>query len=497
MKNIFYIFAVTATIFITASCNKMLEVIPKSDVTDTSYYTTDDELFTGVIGCYNGLIKTVSNEWIFTELRSDNSWQRETGSSTRSNLDLNDIDMFRPSAYLDEIYSYWYATYQNIASCNTVLKHLDVAKTDENRNLYEGEVRFIRAYHYFNLVRLFGPVFLCDHNITPQEAKKLNRVSVEEVYDFIISDLLTAIDTTIDSKLPNAYVADQKGRATVWAAKGLLAKVYLTLGRYQEAKTILEDIVQNSGHTILPDFEDVFSTSNEMNSEIIFAIRHKAGGYGLGCSFSNSFAPYNSKGAVVGYGDGAGLNSPTFDLYRSYSNDDRRKAATVGIWLNTASVEYLYPKKLVIPVTSLNDSELDFPVLRFADILLMLAECENELGNPATALAYLDPIRTRAGLSLLTGSSQMEARLLIENERRFELAFENHRFFDLVRTGRLKEVVEKEIFEADWVEHYANYAIAQRPVSGAIIQAWQELLPVPGREIDANNEIVITQNFGY
>ncbi|MDR0618802.1 MAG: RagB/SusD family nutrient uptake outer membrane protein [Bacteroidales bacterium] len=494
MKNISYILAVTATIFIVASCNKMLEVVPKSDVTDTSYYTTDDELFTGVIGCYNGLIETVSNEWILTELRSDNSWQRETGSSTRSNLDLNDIDMFRPSAYLNEIYSYWYATYQNIASCNTVLKHLDVAKTDENRKQYEGEARFIRAYHYFNLVRLFGPVFLCDHNITPQEAKKMNRVSVDEVYDFIISDLIVAIDTL---KLPADYSADQKGRATIWAAKGLLAKVYLTLGNYGKAREILADIVQNSGHTILSVFEDVFSTSNEINSEIIFTVRHKAGGYGLGCSFSNSFAPLNSKGAVVGYGDGAGLNSPTFDLYRSYSNDDRRKAATIGVWLNTASVEYLYPKKLVIPVTSLNDSELDFPVLRFADILLMLAECENELGSPATALAYLDPIRMRAGLPLLTSSSQMEARLLIEDERRFELAFENHRFFDLVRTGRLKEVVEKQIFETDYVEHYALYSEAQRPVAGAIIQTWQELLPVPGREIDANNDIVITQNFGY
>jgi hypothetical protein len=241
----------------------------------------------------------------------------------------------------------------------------------------------------------------------------------------------------------------------------------------------------------------VFSISNEMNSEIIFAIRHKAGGYGLGCSFSNSFAPYNSKGAVVGYGDGAGLNSPTLDLYRSYSDNDIRKTATIGIWLNTASVEYLYPKKLVIPVTSLNDSELDFPILRFADILLMLAECENELGNPATALSYLDPLRIRSQMPLLTSSSQMEARLLIENERRFELAFENQRFFDLVRTERLKDVVEKEIFETDWVEHYSLYSATQRPVAGMIIQAWQELLPIPGREIDANNDIIITQNFGY
>jgi hypothetical protein len=405
---------------------------------------------------------------------------------------LNDIDMFRPSAYFEAFYDYWYATYQNIASCNTVLQHLDVAKTDENRNQYEGEARFIRAYHYFNLVRLWGPVFLCDHTISPQEAKKLNRVSVEDIYDFIISDLTFAMDT-----LPATYPADQKGRATAWAAKGLLAKVYLTLGNHYQAREILLDIVQNSGHTTLSNFEDVFSISNEMNSEIIFAVRHKAGGYGLGSSFSNSFAPYNSKGAVVGYGDGAGLNSPTFDLYHSYSEGDIRKTATIGIWLNTASVEYLYPKKLVIPVTSLNDSELDFPVLRFADILLMLAECENELGNPPTALSYLDPIRTRAGLLPLESSSQMEARLLIENERRFELAFENQRFFDLVRTGRLKEVVEKEIFETDWIEHYFNYSITQRPVAGMIIQPWQELLPIPGREIDANNDVIITQNFGY
>ncbi|GHV42876.1 membrane protein [Bacteroidia bacterium] len=482
-------FALCAIITLT-SCNKLLDVIPESDITDKSYFTNADEVNSGVVGCYSGMLKTIATEWMFTELRSDNSYQREANSSTQSNIDLNDLDMFRPLTYMSGIYNYWYATYQNIATCNIVMEHLDVVDNAEKQAQYEGECRFIRAYHYFNLVRLFGPVFLCDHTISPQEAKKMNRRPVEEVYQLIIDDL------TFASTLPTEYGTNEKGRATQWAAKALLAKVYMTLQDFASAKTLLTDVSNNSGHNTLTNYADVFAVNNELNIEIIFAIRHKAGGFGLGCSWSNDFAPLNSQTAVV-LGNGKGLNSPTLDLRNSYDPSDLRKNVNIGVWLNSAQVEYLYPKKLVVPVEMVNDSDLDFPVLRFADVLLMLAECENELVGPATALSILDPIRQRAGLANLASASQMEARLLIENERRFELAFENQRFFDLQRTGRLKEVMENEIFVMDWVDHYSKYPTDKQPVQGQIVQEWQYLLPIPGLEIDANNDIVITQNFGY
>jgi hypothetical protein len=127
----------------------------------------------------------------------------------------------------------------------------------------------------------------------------------------------------------------------------------------------------------------------------------------------------------------------------------------------------------------------------------MLAECINEIEGPETAMPFVNRVRSRAGIGLLTTDSRLEMREIIENERRWELAFENHRFYDLVRTGRLIEVVEKQIFETDY-EHYLRYAEYGRlPGRGQIIKSWQLLLPIPDREIDANNDIIITQNFGY
>jgi hypothetical protein len=490
----------------------MLEIIPESDITETAFFRNTQEVNAAVIGIYSGLRAPIQLEWRMTELRSDNTWVGEKGSATQQNRDLDALDMFHPPVMMPEIYEYWYRTYQYISACNNVLRQLDVVTDARTRAQFEGEARFIRALGHFNLVRLFGPIFLMDDLKTPAQAKQMNRVPVNIIYDFIIADLDSAI-----KKLPSSYPAADMGRATSWAAKMLLAKVYMTLNDFESARELIEDVVNSSGHSLVttstpetettpfvPAYANVFLQDN---NEIIFAVRFNGEG-GVGSNFSNFFAPLNSLQRVVNAGVSRGLNVPTWDLYDSYAEYDTiRKNASIGLWRglnddeNDRVRQRLYPKKFITRVVMENQSSQNFPILRFADAMLMLAECINELEGPtAEVFRLINLVRRRGGQGIaaehdVRSDSRLETRLIIENERRWELTFENHRWFDLVRTDRAIEVIMKQIFETDY-EYYLRYE-ARTPVSGEIIRLWQLLLPIPEREIIANNDIIITQNFGY
>jgi len=476
----------------------MLEVVPQSDITATAFFKNTQELNAAVIGAYSGLRAPIQLEWRLTEIRSDNTWQGEKGSSTQQNRDLDGLDMFHPSVMMPEIYGYWYHTYQYISAVNNVLAQLDIVPTSDSniRKQFEGEARFIRALGHFNLVRLFGPIFLMDELKSPDEAKEMNRVPVDAIYDFIIDDLKIAVQY-----LPTSYPAVDLGRATTWAARMLLAKVYMTLNDFESAEPYIRQVVDLSGRSLESTFANVFSPDNEIhNREIIFAVRF---GGGWGSNFSNTFAPLNSLQRVVNRGVSRGLNAPTWDLYDSFAEYDTiRKDVSIGLWRGLNGDESdrirqrLYPRKFVTPVDESSQSNQDFPILRFADALLMLAECINELNGPtAEVFDLINRVRRRVGIPDVNSDSRLETRLLIENERRWELAFENHRWFDLVRTGRAIEVIERQIFETDY-EYYLRYE-ARAPVRGNIIRLWQLLLPIPEREIITNNHIIITQNFGY
>ncbi len=486
MKKVIYGMAF-AIMTVFSACDDMLDIDPISEIPADNYYKNAEQINTALMGVYNGMHKPLATEWMLTELRSDNSMQQTTGSSNEFNLNLNDLDMFRPHASIPAIYDYWYASYHNISSANAVLANLNVVADENLRNQYEGEARFIRAYHYFNLVRLFGPVFITTEVISPIEARMKDRSPVSDVYELIINDLEFGAD-----KLPATYHATQLGRVTSWAAKTMLAKVYMTLNQLELAKNLLLDVKDNSHHRLLSNYATVFSIQNEGNDEIIFAVRFKSGGFGLGSPFANYFAPSQSGSAIIN-GDGNGWNYPSNSLMAAYEANDARKDVTVGVW-NQKN----YVKKFLSPVSLRFDAENDFPILRYADVLLLLAEIHNEQQGPANALPLVNQVRARVGLSPLDESiSQFQCRLAIENERRFEFAFENQRWFDLVRTNRAQDVVKNQIFNLDWSSHYGGYVPALRPDPNNIIEDWQLLLPIPQREIDTNNEIVISQNYGY
>ncbi len=498
------------------SCKEVIDLYPTSNLNTGTYYKTVEEVQAGLTGCYNGLQKSVASEWQFTELRSDNSKMGFAGSTSAPNRDLSDLDMFLPATTHQAMYTYWLATYNNIRNANIVLQRLgvtydpsagsislgkvDIVLSDTIRKQLAGEALFIRGYHYFNLVRLFGGVFVVHTPTSAAEAKTINRSSVADCYKLITADLSTAA-TYMGSLNFAKTAAANKGKATSWAAKALLAKVYLTLNRKADAITQLQDVITNSGHSLQATYASVFSITNELNSEILFAIRFKAGGLGLGTSFGNDFAALNSGSAIIN-GSGRGFNYPTLEFDSAYVATDARKAATIAVY-GTGTAAQSYVKKFLNPVVLTDDGEADFPVLRYSDVLLMMAEAQ---GYTPASITLINQVRTRTALGNLpaTVNSVATFEQALANERRFEFAFENQRWFDLLRfnttlTTIKAEDVLKNSFDKEYVKHYGTYPAPRLTLAElqANVTPQKLLLPIPQREIDTNTGLKIEQNQGY
>jgi len=561
-------------------CTKLIDLEPQSNISVNNYYSNPTEVNAALSGCYSGMQTPLNNEWSLTELRSDNSVQGSAASSSTPNRDLSDLDMFFPQVSHQGLFTYWLNTYYNIRNVNFVLNSLGVnysptsgalvfdpitsSVTAADVKKFSAEATFIRAYHYFNLVRLYGDVFLVTEPINPEEAKLVNRSRVTEIYKLIIADLLNTINNGTTARFASIPAVDL-GRANSWSAKALLAKVYLTLNRKTEAATILQDIIANSGYNLQASYGNLFSIANEMNSEMLFSIRFKAGGLGLGSTLPNLFAPTNSGAAVV-IGDGRGLNTPSQELYNSYtainatgavltsSNNvtltaanplitvgmpatglqlaqgttvtavsgavvtlsirptsalatsllafggDARRITNIGIYIGRV----LYPNKYMSAVAIINDAENDFPVIRYADVLLMLAEAQ---GNSATSIGLINQVRVRTGLPALTTVAINTTALFekaLADERRWEFAFENQRFFDLVRfnttmTTITAEQTMKAHFALMYPFHYLSYPAPRLTALDLQNNVTTDklLLPIPQREIDNNTAIVIKQTPGY
>ncbi len=514
MKYIQFIIIIFCLVL--CSCKKVIDLYPQSNLNTGTYYTSAEEVKAGLNGCYNGLQAPMYREWQLTELRSDNSRQGVPASTNSFNRDLSDLDMFIPATTHDGLYRYWLDTYYNIRNCNIILQRLgitynpssgtltlnpiEIPLTAAERKQFAGEALFIRGYHYFNLVRLYGGVFLIHTPISAAEAKTINRSSVADIYKMIEADLTTAADYLSPLKFSQIAEAN-RGRASSWAAKALLGKVLLTLNRKPEAISRLQDVITNSGYSLQSSYANIFSISNELNSEILFTVRYKAGGLGLGSSFGNDFGPLNSGAAVIN-GSGLGWNTPTTDIDSFYSASDIRKAVNIAKYL-PGSAERIYVKKYLNQVVITGDGEADWPVIRYADILLMMAEA---MGNTGTAVGYINTVRVRAGLGMIASPQPSVAAFEQElsGERKREFAFENQRWFDLIRfnttlTTITAENVMKAHFAYEHFAHYRNYVIPAPTIAElqGNVTANKLILPIPQHEIDTNTQLAIPQNPGY
>lgn len=507
-----YIF-ILCSLFLFVSCKKVIDLYPESNLNSATYYTTAAEVQTGLNGCYNTLQKPMLYEWQVTELRSDNTDQGIPSSNNTVNRDLSDLDEFIPSTGHAAVYSYWINTYFVIRNCNVILQNLGVVYSpssgaftlnpitiplsDSLRKQFAGEAMVLRANSYFNLVRLYGGVFLIHTPVTADEAKTINRSSVDDIYKLIKADLTAASGYLSAIKFPLIPVGNI-GKVNAWVAKGLLAKVDLTLNDKSSAIPLLQDVIANSGYSLQPSYANVFSISNEMNSEIMFAVRYKAGNLGLGSAFGNIFAPLGSGTAVIS-GSGQGLNYPTNDIDTALTTADARKAVSMGSY---GATKLLYVKKFLSPVLTTNDGESDWPVLRYADIILMLAEAQ---GYTPSSITLINQIRARTGLGNLPPSVNSVATFekALADERRFEFVFENQRWFDLVRYNKTTTTITaeqtmKDHFAKEFASHYAQYSpVTPLATLQSYITTNKLLLPIPQHEIDTNSQLVIPQNPGY
>jgi starch-binding outer membrane protein, SusD/RagB family len=489
MKNIhknYIILFFFFTIFLV-SCETDLEVEPQSFISSEAFYKDEKEVNLAVIATYNSLYAILENEWNLTEMRSDNTSFRPDGSDD-SDPDRFSLDRFTMSTTSKINENYYRACYSTIALSNRVLANLSVVSNPDLKKQYEGEVKFLRAHAYFNLVRLYGPVPLVEKVITGEESLKISRSPENDIYNLILSDLKFA-----EENLPESYIVTEKGRLTKWAAKGILGKVYLTLKNYTAAETVLESILLGP-NKLLAKYEDVFKVSNEYNDEILFAVRYQSGGLGIGSPFANFFAPRLSGDAVV-KGSGQSYNVPTFSMSNAYLSNDTRKVASMSdSWIDQSNVvkQNRYILKYNSIFSTAGDAGNDWPILRFSDVLLMLSETYAVNKGIVPALDKLNVVRQRSGLPVInpsTVNSVFGLRTLIEEERRLEFAFENQRWFDLVRTGRALAVVN---------QHFASEAFYNIPGNAnnpKPIKEWQLFLPIPQYEINLNPNL--SQNIGY
>jgi len=476
------------------SCDDPIDLQPISDIGAETFYQNTEQVNLAMIGAYSSLQGKQEFEWIVTELRSDNT-QLSFDNSQNANVPYRQLDRFVSNPLNEFTASYWRASYKTIGLSNNVLENLGAVDDADLALQFEGEARYLRAMSMFNLVRLYGGIFIVTETIDASQARNLERKSIEEAYTVIIDDLEFAYNN-----LPPNYPTSSIGRATKWAAGIELGKALLTQGTpasVTRAETVLREVVTLSGGRLLPSYEDVFSPNNEYNDEIFFAVRYQSGLVGLGSPFANLFAPRASENAVV-FGGGEEFNVPVEGMVTLYaSNDPRARVNFQTSWIdNSGNInEERFISKYNGNFNNVDDAPNDWVISRYADAILLLAEAINENKGAPTpeAIGYLNEVRNRANQGDIQSSlvdTFFDFKLALEEERRKEFAFENHRWFDLIRTNRAVVVMNNH-FRTDFQYNDPDAPFFATPP----IQEFQTLLPIPQYEIDLNPSVA--QNVGY
>jgi len=466
-----------ALIFLLCACSEeFINLAPISEQSAANFYKNQTDLEQAVVAAYDALQDGaqygVNGFDHFMEVIADNTFNDNT---TQNGGQLANFDNFNLTANNTVLNSTWNSCYRGIQRCNIVLNRIDkIEIPDSTKAVRKGEVKFIRALTCFNLVRIWGDVPLVLNEVeNPFEAFEHTRNSTDAVYAQIIRDLEEAI-----ADLPLRFKAPDVGRATKGAAQALLGKVHLTRKQHQPAATLLEQVIAAGTYKLLPNFADVFSSKNKNNAESIFEVQFKSGTNGEGISTT----PPTNKSDVN--------NRPSNDIIKLFrENPDVRFEASIALPAGAPP----YSKKRLDDLGSDATFGFNAMVLRYADVLLMAAEALNEIGYQPNGKAfdYLNAVRTRAKATPYTVNqlpNQASFRQAIDKERRLELAFENHRWFDLVRTNRALEVLN-----AANLGGTSPNAASSFPFT---MKAHQVLFPLPLTQIDASAG-KLSQNPGY
>ncbi|MEL7118063.1 MAG: RagB/SusD family nutrient uptake outer membrane protein [Bacteroidota bacterium] len=470
--------------FLLFSCeDEFLNPLPDSAIVVDAFFDSDEDVLAGLIGVYDAIqgvnVNTESNtirfnrgiqfEFMVTEMRSDNT-RTATLEGSRA-----DFHRYRVDANNVQSEDFYQSMYEIIFRANNVLNFIEVAD-ESNRAAYQAEAKFLRAFAYFNLVRLYGPVPLVTQVVGPSDNELLfTRVAEDQVYQQIISDLQEGVDN-----LDNSF----KSRASRAGAQGLLAKVYLSqpTPNYAGAQQLCEAIVNSGEFSLEEDFHDVFYS--ELNDEILFAIQYEFGNVQESQGFSAEFT------ATIRQGRQDGLNIVNDNLVQDFilHGGNRTEVSYVTFPSFTEVTKYLPEGSDVssFPPTYGQSSGFagnDVIVLRYADVLLMHAEAILAGGaqtSDGSAIESYMKVRERAGFDPVDDRPAALTKEALLVERRVELAFENQRFYDLLRFGVADAILSAHAAENGYTDYSAR----------------KLLLPIPAREINLSGGL-LTQNSGY
>lgn len=497
---------ISTVLLLTAvtSCKKWVDYNPKEDfkITEAEYLKSEADYRTMAIAVYTPL------QWLnqtvpIGDIASDDAVAGgESASDVQALQQVDDFTTLPGNSTLSDL---WRSAYEGINRANYMQQYKDKniagqTVTFAGKDALYGELSFLRAYYYFNLVKMFGDVPLfTDRRLTLSDSKKLTRAPKADVYKQIEADLTNAI-----AVLPAIQV--DKGRVTKYAAQALLGKVYLYQNKFDAAAPVLESVITSGQYSLVTDFGSIFLTSGENGPESVFEIQYSNGspsynwggvtrGQGNFAVQQAGIRGLNGSGAMP-YAAGWSTNLPTQNLAAAYTAGDKRKPVTildieayknanpsfnityqVAPYKNTGlyNQKYLPRKGETSGQVELNYSN-NYRTIRYADVLLMAAEAnvKGSAANSTKAQTYLNMVRRRAfGDNLhdvtATGTALYDAILA---ERRLELGMEGDRFFDLVRTGRAAAVL----------------------AGSGFVAGKHELFPIPQTEIEVSG---LTQNPNY
>jgi starch-binding outer membrane protein, SusD/RagB family len=479
-------------------CSKFLTKEIQGVYPADEFYQTSDQAIAAINAAYQPLNFTSATQnplWVFGDVASDDAVK---GGLTGDEPDIGLIDNFNINPSNSNLQYEWGTLYDGITRCNLVLAYVPSINMDTStRSRILGEARFLRSWYYFTLINIFGDVPIVLTPLAPNQLQ-IAQSPAAVIYESVIEpDLQIAIGL-----LSPSYTGSDVGRATSGAANALLAKVYLFQQKYDSSAAASQQVVNSNLYSLMPIYSQDFSADYKNNAESVFEVQMLGNQVPKsGNALNQWFAPAVDNGYF--------FNAPTQSFVSEFEVTaagvpDPRLNYTVGIdsmawfngetfsasWSPTGYLTRKYQQPFSeVPISLKGDGSCDYLAIRYADVLLMYAEAENALGNSAAALVPLNQVRTRARDSYLydstlTGYPNIPTGLLppvtytnqsdllqsIQHERRVELGFEFHRYFDVIR----------------WGKAYATQAMSNSPGFNYDVN---KTFPIPQSERDADKAL--------
>lgn len=483
-------FVLPLILLFASSCkDSFFEVTPRGQITADNFFQTQEHALLATNAIYNIMRNWEIHVFAFvgcTDIISDDA---DKGSEPNDAALLSEIDNFQFNANNVAPVTVWQGYYRAIFRANIAIERIPAISMDATlQKRLIAESQFLRAYFYFNLVRWFGDIPLVTKQLTQDEFKQ-SRAKTADVYAQIITDLKAAIDALPEK---SKYGSDDLGRATKGAARGLLAKVYLTTKDYTNAEKYALDVINSNEYALLSDYNQIFTQAGENSSESVFEVQAT-----VSTSRTDGGSQYNEVQGVRGVPNlGWGFNRPSDSFILEFEPGDPRREATILyegealpdgsdiVHKNPLIFNSRFNQKAWVPTHPGGNGAGpgNIRLLRYSDVVLIAAEASNENGKTAAALKYLNSVRARARgantniLPDVTETDKAKLREKIWHERRVELGLEQQRWFDLLRTGQA---------EAAMVKNGKTF-----------VKNKHELMPIPQSEIDLSAG-TLTQNPGY